>query len=60
MGRYYNKKNARKLVKYGGRIMTVGHAVSCARKGFVGCSRAEMVAAGKVLSRTISAFRRRR
>lgn len=53
-------KTGSKLVKFGGKVMTVGHALSCARKGFAGCTKAEMAAVGKVLVRTIEAGKRKR
>lgn len=51
-------KKTNKLIKFGGKVLTVGYAVKCAKQGFKGCSKAELKAVGTVLARTISAFKR--
>lgn len=49
-----------KLIRFGGKVMTTLHAVNCGAKGFVGCSRAEKVAAMSVLERLATSMKRRR
>lgn len=44
------------LIRFGGEVITVAHAVSCAAKGFRGCTKAETAAMGKVLARAYRAI----
>lgn len=49
-----------KLIRYGGKVMTTLHAVSCASKGFKGCTAAEKRACMQVLGRMATSMKRRR
>lgn len=54
------KKAGGKLVRYGGRIVTAGHAAKCVAKGFKGCSNKEIVAVVRTVERMAAAAKRRR
>lgn len=47
----HSRNSRKKLIKFGGKVLTVGYAVKCASIGFRGCSPREKVAVKKVLSR---------
>lgn len=49
----------RKLVRYGGKVVTLGHAAKCLGKGFKGCSAAEINAVLEVARRAAQAAKRR-
>jgi hypothetical protein len=53
-------KTGRRLVKYGGKIITAGHAAKCVGKGFKGCSKTEITAVVEVVQRMAAAAKRRR
>lgn len=53
------KRAGRSLIKFGGKVMTVGHAAKCVGKGFKGCSNKEIIAAVKVVERVAAAAKRR-
>lgn len=53
------KNTAKKLVKYGGKVVTLGHAGHCISKGFKGCSKSEIAAVQEVVARVARAAKRR-
>lgn len=48
------------LVKFGGKVVTLGHAAKCVGKGFKGCTASEINAILEVVRRTAAAAKRRR
>lgn len=48
------------LVKFGGKVVTFGHAAKCVGKGFKGCTAAEINAVLTVVQRAAQAAKRRR
>ena len=54
------KNTAKKLVKYGGKVVTIGHAAHCVSKGFKGCSASEIAAIEEVVARVARAAKRRK
>lgn len=53
------RSRAGKLVRYGGKVVTLGHAAKCVGKGFKGCSAAEINAIVEVVQRLAKAAKRR-
>ena len=53
------KRTGSKLIKFGGKVMTIGHAAKCVGKGFRGCSNKEIVAVVRVVERVAAAAKRR-
>lgn len=53
------KRAGKGLVKYGGRVVTAGHAAKCVAKGFKGCSNREIVAVVRTIERIAAAAKRR-
>ena len=53
------RKSAKKLVKFGGKVVTFGHAAKCVGKGFKGCSATEINAVLEVVRRSAQAAKRR-
>jgi len=53
-------KRGKKLVKYGGKVVTLGHAAKCVGKGFKGCSATEINAIVEVVRRTAQAAKRKK
>ena len=54
------KKTGKGLVKYGGKVVTAGHAAKCIAKGFKGCSTREIMAIVRTVERMAAAAKRRR
>lgn len=54
------KTNGKKLVKFGGKVVTLGHAAKCVGKGFKGCSAKEITAIVEVVRRTAQAAKRKK
>lgn len=53
-------KTTKGLVKFGGKVVTAGHAAKCIGKGFKGCSATEITAIVKVVTRMANAAKRKR
>jgi hypothetical protein len=53
------RSRASKLVRYGGKVVTIGHAAKCVGKGFKGCTAAEINAIVEVVQRLAKAAKRR-
>lgn len=54
------RKGAKRLIRYGGKVVTLGHAGMCVAKGFKGCSKREISAIVKVVQRAAEAASRRK
>lgn len=54
------RSKGKALVKYGGKVVTFGHAAKCVGKGFKGCSAAEINAVLEVVRRAGAAAKRRK
>ena len=54
------RSRGRRLVKFGGKVVTLGHAAKCVGKGFKGCTASEINAIVEVVRRTAQAAKRRK